>query len=290
MNDETVNEEDAELLCSSTQCVCGRSQGRERQCVCVRRWCCWGWSVCECRQLSSSLRLEKRDESPPLLLPHLFILSLSRLTISQSPLSHSSCAQLRLYIPPFLSLSHSHSVTHTPLSCCWAQPAPTAALREEETFTHNNKKEKKRIQNKKTRMRMSVCGVPALPCCRPTQTVRSFTPPLLLLLMLLSSSSSSSIGAVPSPFQLAPDTPAPAEPTPTQATPRPDPCEGRPCLNGGFCLALPSAGRPEDTWEYTCTCSQGFTGRNCEVWTYFVFSVCVLDLISYGKDCTSSEN
>uniref|UniRef100_A0A7N8YIM0 Delta/notch-like EGF repeat containing n=1 Tax=Mastacembelus armatus TaxID=205130 RepID=A0A7N8YIM0_9TELE len=66
---------------------------------------------------------------------------------------------------------------------------------------------------------------------------------------------------------LAPDTPAPAEPTPTQATPRPDPCEGQPCLNGGFCLALPSIGRPEDTWEYTCTCSQGFTGRNCEFFT-----------------------
>ncbi|XP_026222114.1 delta and Notch-like epidermal growth factor-related receptor [Anabas testudineus] len=114
-------------------------------------------------------------------------------------------------------------------------------------------------------MRMSVCSVPAVPCCRPTQTAPSFTPPLLLLLMLLSSSSS--IGAVPSPFQLPPDTPAPAEPTPTQATPRPDPCEGRPCLNGGFCLALPSAGRPEDTWEYTCTCSQGFTGRNCEFFT-----------------------
>ncbi|RVE64611.1 hypothetical protein OJAV_G00127510 [Oryzias javanicus] len=64
--------------------------------------------------------------------------------------------------------------------------------------------------------------------------------------------------------ELAPDTPAPAEPTPTRATPLPDPCEGRPCLNGGLCLALPSAGRPEENWEYMCTCSQGFTGRNCE--------------------------
>lgn len=118
---------------------------------------------------------------------------------------------------------------------------------------------------------MSVCSVPALPRRRPAQTARSFTqpPPLVLLLLLVcsGSGSGSSIGAVPSPFQLAPDTPAPAEPTPTQATPRPDPCEGRPCLNGGFCLALPSAGRPEDTWEYACTCSQGFTGRNCEVGT-----------------------
>ena len=98
------------------------------------------------------------------------------------------------------------------------------------------------------------------------RVIQSFTSPVPLLLLLLSNS----IGAVPSPFQLAPDTPAPAEPTPTQATPRPDPCEGRPCLNGGLCLALPSAGRPEDTWEYTCTCSQGFTGRNCEVRVLFV--------------------
>uniref|UniRef100_A0A3Q3IKF7 EGF-like domain-containing protein n=1 Tax=Monopterus albus TaxID=43700 RepID=A0A3Q3IKF7_MONAL len=78
---------------------------------------------------------------------------------------------------------------------------------------------------------------------------------------------SSDIGAIPSPFLLAPDTPAPAEPTLTQATPRPDPCDGRPCLNGGFCLTLPATGRPEDTWKYTCTCSQGFTGRNCEFFT-----------------------
>uniref|UniRef100_A0A3Q3WBH3 EGF-like domain-containing protein n=1 Tax=Mola mola TaxID=94237 RepID=A0A3Q3WBH3_MOLML len=65
----------------------------------------------------------------------------------------------------------------------------------------------------------------------------------------------------PPPFQLAPDTPSPVEPIPTQATPRPDPCEGRPCLNGGLCVAT---GGPEDTWVYACTCSQGFTGRNCE--------------------------
>ncbi|XP_063350035.1 delta and Notch-like epidermal growth factor-related receptor [Pelmatolapia mariae] len=118
-------------------------------------------------------------------------------------------------------------------------------------------------------MRMSVFSVPAVPCCCPTKNAGSFTSPLLLtVLLLISGSNSSSIGAVPSPFQLAPDTPAPAEPTPTQATPRPDPCEGRPCLNGGFCLALlPSAGRPEDIWEYACTCNQGFTGRNCEFFT-----------------------
>ncbi|CAB1455429.1 unnamed protein product [Pleuronectes platessa] len=113
-----------------------------------------------------------------------------------------------------------------------------------------------------------LCSVLALPRCLPSHSVRRFASPLLVpLLLLLSSSisSGSSIGAVPSPFHLAPDTPAPAEPTPTQSTPRPDPCEGRPCLNGGLCQALPSAGRPEDTWEYTCTCSQGFTGHNCEI-------------------------
>uniref|UniRef100_A0A8C7Y617 Delta/notch-like EGF repeat containing n=1 Tax=Oryzias sinensis TaxID=183150 RepID=A0A8C7Y617_9TELE len=87
---------------------------------------------------------------------------------------------------------------------------------------------------------------------------------LLLCCFLLLGSFSQ---AVPSYFQLAPDTPAPAEPTPTRATPLPDPCEGRPCLNGGLCLALPSAGRPEENWEYMCTCSQGFTGRNCEFFT-----------------------
>lgn len=135
-------------------------------------------------------------------------------------------------------------------------------------------------------MRMSVFSVPAVPCCRPTKNAGSFTSPLLLTVLLLTSgSNSSSIGAVPSPFQLAPDTPAPAEPTPTQATPRPDPCEGRPCLNGGFCLALlPSAGRPEDIWEYACTCNQGFTGRNCEVFDFLTFCY----LCCHTMDCEQS--
>ena len=88
------------------------------------------------------------------------------------------------------------------------------------------------------------------------------SPSLLLLLVLHNAALG---GAMPSAFQLAPDTPAPAEPTPTQATPRLDPCEGRPCLNGGFCLALHTEGRPEGTWEYSCTCTPDFTGRNCEV-------------------------
>ncbi|XP_049582702.1 delta and Notch-like epidermal growth factor-related receptor [Syngnathus scovelli] len=89
----------------------------------------------------------------------------------------------------------------------------------------------------------------------------------LSVLLLLPSLLNCGIGAVPSPFQLVPDTPAPAEPTPTRLAPRPDPCEGQPCLNEGFCLAIPSPGSPEDTWEYTCTCGQGFTGRNCEFFT-----------------------
>uniref|UniRef100_A0A667WU45 Delta/notch-like EGF repeat containing n=1 Tax=Myripristis murdjan TaxID=586833 RepID=A0A667WU45_9TELE len=127
---------------------------------------------------------------------------------------------------------------------------------------------------------MSPSGVPASPCC-PVQTLQRFTSPLLLLLLL---SSSGRIGAVPSPFQLAPDTPAPAEPTPTQATPRPDPCEGRPCLNGGFCLALPSDGRPEDSREYACTCSQGFTGRNCE----FFIDPCASSPCLHGN-CSRSD-
>lgn len=212
-------------------------------------------------------RRQKRDESPPLLLLHPNLLSLSLLAIRHSPLSHSLCAQLRLTIPSLFlspSLSHTLTLSHTHTSQLLLSPASTnSSSKERGEFYTQQKKEERRNQNKKIRMRMSVCSVPAVPCCRPTQTVRIFMSPLLLLLMLLSSSSG--IGAVPSPFQLAPDTPAPAEPTPTQATPRPDPCEGRPCLNRGFCLALPSASRPEDTWEYTCTCSQGFTGRNCEV-------------------------
>ncbi|MEQ2232495.1 hypothetical protein ILYODFUR_012000 [Ilyodon furcidens] len=109
-------------------------------------------------------------------------------------------------------------------------------------------------------MRMSVSSVPAVASCRHIQAAWKLTFHLLLLLLL-----GRGIKGVPSPFQLAPDTPAPAEPTPTQPTPRPDPCEGRPCLNGGLCLALPPPLRVENSWEYTCTCSQGFTGRNCEV-------------------------
>ncbi|CAL8351459.1 unnamed protein product [Lota lota] len=104
-------------------------------------------------------------------------------------------------------------------------------------------------------MRMRMRMGPASPLASPS---------LLLLLVFHNAAVG---GAMPSAFQLAPDTPAPAEPTPTQATPRLDPCEGRPCLNGGFCLALHTEGRPEGTWEYSCTCTPDFTGRNCEFFT-----------------------
>ncbi|XP_061575157.1 delta and Notch-like epidermal growth factor-related receptor isoform X2 [Cololabis saira] len=97
-----------------------------------------------------------------------------------------------------------------------------------------------------------VSGAPAPSSCRPSRAAWRLSPLLLLLLLT---------EAVPSPFQLAPDTPAPAEPTPTPAPARPEPCEGQPCLNGGLCSALPSG------WEYRCSCSRGFTGRNCEFFT-----------------------
>ncbi|XP_046891949.1 delta and Notch-like epidermal growth factor-related receptor [Hypomesus transpacificus] len=79
--------------------------------------------------------------------------------------------------------------------------------------------------------------------------------PVALLLLLLSAR----VGG----------TPAPAEPT--RATPLADPCEGRPCLNGGACSGQPSD--PEttnpmtDAVAYTCTCPSSFTGRNCEFFT-----------------------
>ncbi|XP_010871746.2 delta and Notch-like epidermal growth factor-related receptor [Esox lucius] len=96
--------------------------------------------------------------------------------------------------------------------------------------------------------------------------------PACLLLFLLSASG----GGLSSP--LTPELPAPeadavapAEADPTQATPLPDPCEGRPCLNGGACLAKPSDPEAEDplpkSWAYSCTCTSGFTGHNCEFFT-----------------------
>ncbi|KAI1893821.1 hypothetical protein AGOR_G00127620 [Albula goreensis] len=63
---------------------------------------------------------------------------------------------------------------------------------------------------------------------------------------------------------------SPVTPTLTSilATPSPDPCEGQPCLNSGSCVPQPVLPlMPEsqpDSQAYTCSCSSGFTGRNCE--------------------------
>ncbi len=67
-------------------------------------------------------------------------------------------------------------------------------------------------------------------------------------------------------------TPLTSSPGPTEApSAPPDPCEGRPCLNGGVCSRVgemeesPSTQMQTDFWAYTCICGQGFTGQNCEV-------------------------
>ncbi|XP_052437472.1 delta and Notch-like epidermal growth factor-related receptor [Carassius gibelio] len=66
-------------------------------------------------------------------------------------------------------------------------------------------------------------------------------------------------------------TPLTSSPGPTEApSAPPDPCEGRPCLNGGVCSRVgemeesPSTQMQTDFWAYTCICGQGFTGQNCE--------------------------
>ncbi len=67
-------------------------------------------------------------------------------------------------------------------------------------------------------------------------------------------------------------TPLTSSPGPAEApSALPDPCEGRPCLNGGVCSQVgemeesPSTQMQTDFWAYTCICGQGFTGQNCEV-------------------------
>ncbi|TRY94199.1 hypothetical protein DNTS_027589, partial [Danionella cerebrum] len=45
----------------------------------------------------------------------------------------------------------------------------------------------------------------------------------------------------------------------------PDPCEGRPCLNGGICSQVAEMEESQtDPWAYSCICDQGFAGQNCE--------------------------
>lgn len=120
-------------------------------------------------------------------------------------------------------------------------------------------KDRRDKQKKKKRMqiRMIICV-----CIHPLV--------LILLVFLTGGGGGLSIRVSPSLFQLALDTPAPAETTPTQASHHLQLCEGQPCLNGGSCLALPSSYNQENTFEYTCSCSRGFTGWNCEVRTYCV--------------------
>ncbi|TNN01479.1 hypothetical protein fugu_010861 [Takifugu bimaculatus] len=107
--------------------------------------------------------------------------------------------------------------------------------------------------------------------------------PLILVLLLAGGCCGLGIRINPSPFQLALDTPAPAEPTPTRASHHLDLCEGQPCLNGGVCLALPGASSRGDTFEYTCSCSQGFAGRNCE----FITDPCTSSPCLHGN-CSRS--
>lgn len=115
---------------------------------------------------------------------------------------------------------------------------------------------------------------------------------LILLLFLTGGGGGLSVGVDPSLFQLALDTPAPAEPTPTQFSHHPQLCEDQPCLNGGSCLALPSSRNQDNPFEYTCSCSPGFTGRNCEVRT----SYCVVCLkaahteLVYLKETRQNHN
>lgn len=116
---------------------------------------------------------------------------------------------------------------------------------------------------------------------------------LILLLFLTAGGGELSIRVNPSLFQLALDTPAPSEPTPTQASRHSQLCEGQPCLNGGSCLALPSSHNQENTFnqEYTCSCSQDFTGRNCEVRTcYCVMCLNARTKLVYLKETQQSHN
>uniref|UniRef100_A0A8C1AGZ8 Delta/notch-like EGF repeat containing n=1 Tax=Cyprinus carpio carpio TaxID=630221 RepID=A0A8C1AGZ8_CYPCA len=74
-------------------------------------------------------------------------------------------------------------------------------------------------------------------------------------------------------------TPLTSSPGPTEApSAPPDPCEGRPCLNGGVCSQT-------DFWAYTCICGQGFTGQNCE----FFADPCTSSPCLHGNCSQDSE-
>uniref|UniRef100_A0A4W4FPV2 EGF-like domain-containing protein n=1 Tax=Electrophorus electricus TaxID=8005 RepID=A0A4W4FPV2_ELEEL len=59
-----------------------------------------------------------------------------------------------------------------------------------------------------------------------------------------------------------------------------DPCEGKPCLNGGVCSPMEGAEeRQPSLWNYTCICSPAFTGHNCE----FFADPCASDPCLHGN-------
>lgn len=87
-------------------------------------------------------------------------------------------------------------------------------------------------------------------------------------------------------------TPLTSSPVPTEAPSLPpDPCEGRPCLNGGICSRVgemeesPSTQMQADFWAYTCICGQGFTGQNCEVRARVVVHKSIARLCRLGILC-----
>ncbi|XP_016347091.1 delta and Notch-like epidermal growth factor-related receptor [Sinocyclocheilus anshuiensis] len=87
-------------------------------------------------------------------------------------------------------------------------------------------------------------------------------------------------------------TPLTSSPGPTEApSAPPDPCEGRPCLNGGVCSRVgemeesPSTQMQTDYWAYACICGQGFTGQNCE----FFADPCASSPCLHGNCSQNSE-
>ncbi|RXN20906.1 delta and Notch-like epidermal growth factor-related receptor [Labeo rohita] len=87
-------------------------------------------------------------------------------------------------------------------------------------------------------------------------------------------------------------TPLTSSPGSTEApTVPPDPCEGRPCLNGGVCSRVgemeesQSTQMQADFWAYTCICGQGFTGQNCE----FFADPCASSPCLHGNCSQDSE-